>query len=187
MSSIDESKKIYQTKRTDQHLIYWDSRGITTFQIYEIKFKHPMINDYNLHCICPNDYDPSLDLFWNGKKPMASYVSMIFVLAEMIKTIDSEKYDFDVIQCSNVKHYGILFVAPKKTIIEVFPNLDTLIEDYKTYGLDAKELELAKNKKFKEFFSEDLIQGKCGLLLTGLLFGYPIESTISLLLNHNSS
>lgn len=145
-----------------------------------LQFKSKMVNDMNQHYCggwgVNNIIDQSDKACFmrvmNGLKPLA----ILNQYDGLIELIDHTKFDHKIVKRSN--GYSYLAVAPKEPIEELF-DMPTLMQDYFDNGMFFTFEEFAKHP-IKDFFEgwdvEDL-----GVPKTGLILGYPIENSISIL------
>jgi hypothetical protein len=75
----------------------------------------------------------------------------------------------------------ILYVFKNTTVSDAFPNLSSLIYDYRSAGIALTASALKGSSKIGDIVTNGLEDNHPALI--GLLYGYPIESTISLLIN----
>ncbi len=174
---------------------------IYRYPIIQTSFKSPLLNDYNLN-YCGGWFmprrDESMTLNWefffrviNGKKPIAFIGGDIITRAQMQKNANSEGFAssllFDL--QSDCWKFG---VSMKGKFSEVF-DLESLKDDYIKY---ATYLEIAdeeflnfydkiRTRKISEYL-QDFDYGKepkrdSDTIITGLILGYPVYSTVSVM------
>lgn len=166
-------------------------------RIEERHFSSPLLNDYNLH-LCGGwsfngiEDNQTIQRVINGKKPMGFY-----------DTFSSEKFEY---WKEYVKDTGLPYIlSPKEknnrideigisikgTFGNIF-NLPDLIHDYQLYAMacgfsdDFVEhirefITSIKDVEIKNYLSFDYVNQTTdeGTIITGLILGYPIETTIS--------
>lgn len=163
------------------------------FPVIAEKIKSPYLSWYNLIC-CSNNYGPIPVVDYmntavqNGKKLAATvYPNTMEDYMQMIADLGAEEY-----YCCPyhpIEYQYMLYVSRKGTLADYF-DYEQIKAVYQECGV---ELEWSKIKDYfaKElnyFAKEDIcdIQLHNGaspedLMITGLLFGYPVESTIALI------
>jgi len=149
-----------------------------------ILFKSKMVNDDNQH-LCGGwiYFDDDNQEIWKrirqGLKPFGHIVfwseQRDFALG-MFKEMKKQKSRFHLQWIEKGKRIEIS-IAVKGKMKDVF-DLDSLVKDYASSGIFIeKEVKSIANKQLKRFFADwDNREW-----LTGLILGYPIENTISLM------
>lgn len=154
-----------------------------------LKFKHKAVNDYNQHLCggwhvfeCPDFIET--DRVVQGLKPVGiSHTHSTEAL--MKKALEYTLKGFLVSYTRRRKGpfkgmYDITVSVTGK--LKDYFDMDTLAEDYERNGLNGEIIRRYKNVNFAEFH-----YGKFDtchpIEITGLILGYPIENTISIL-NH---
>lgn len=158
-------------------------------QPLHINFKSEMVNDINqLHCggwlILPGidlSEKALLERVLSGKKPMAIlHGKSNEDYDKMLLSVDQNKFYV----AKNIKYEGRILVARKGKIKDLF-DLDTLDKDYLDSGIVSNLKSRMGNKTLESYFYDWDAQDKDSKITypeTGLILGYPIENTISLLL-----
>lgn len=147
---------------------------------------------YNLIC-CSNNYGPIPVVDYlnrsviEGKKVAATIYPKSS--SEYMKLV-SEMGDGYYCYPYQPKEYAyLLYVSKKGTLSEYF-DLDAILDVYRSCGvnLDQEKMKEYFGQELSYFGNEDLCSielhnclGEAELAVTGLLFGYPIESTIALI------
>ncbi len=170
----------------------------------EEQFSSPMISDYNLH-LCGGwswqgvKYQESITRVVEGKKPMGFFSSRssseIDNLFENIKH-GIKKQDFKLIKTtSTIPGTDIQFyelgISTTKLFVDCF-NLGALKTDYKQYANACNVpsnsiiefIDLIKDNSISSFLQDyDYANPITNLntILTGLILGYPINTTVSIL------
>jgi hypothetical protein len=155
-----------------------------------IRFKSPMVNDYNQH-LCGGwrvvgvDYsDKGLIMrVAVGLKPFASIYPSSKELDEYIEYIKQTNLDYSYeFREKRPDSPHCILVCRKGTLGELF-DLDTLRRDYMKNNVKI-DIESVRNKELNEYFSGwDVEYVKPWE--TGLILCYPIENTISIFYRNN--
>lgn len=156
-----------------------------------IKFRHPAVNDYNQHLcggwsVVPYGKFEEIERVVSGLKPLA--YCHTFDKNEAIQKVNEivgkgflctyvERKFFD----QNRMIYDI--TASVKGKLGDYFDIQTLIDDYKRNKLidQVENLERHKNVTFDAFHGGKFDVEFNGSEITGLILGYPIENTISLI------
>lgn len=163
------------------------------FPVTAEKYQSPYLSWYNLIC-CSNNYGPIPVVEYmntavqNGKKIAATvYPNTVEEYMQMLADLGADEY-----YCAPyhpMEYQYMLYVSKKGTLADYF--------DYEQIKnvYDACEVKL-NWEKIREYFDKELSffanEGICDiqlhngacpedLMITGLLFGYPIESTVALI------
>jgi hypothetical protein len=151
------------------------------------EFKSEMVNDFNLH-FCGEwtwpdvDYEYGLiDRVRRKKKPMGIYI------CDTRGELNKLKHTIRYLNLNITKKDRELGFCQKGTLKDLF-DLDSLQKDYVSYlGYKAIGFEKIKDKTLDECiapFDYDNPKNNEELIITGLVFGYPIESTVSIILGN---
>ncbi len=190
-----------QYKKTVHKKVYIDDQLMRRY-IYpriETHFQSPMVNDYNLHLVGGWSFpgvktEECLTRVLEGKKPAGFFGSFNKEQFEQgVALLDKVPDGFAV---SPVDHSGPaphIGVSITKTFEEAF-NLESLCVDYTAYAAATNndgELEdilelfnVLKHQRVSDFLAgfdyanPDTLEK---LIITGLILGYPIETTVSIL------
>lgn len=155
-------------------------------------YKHELLSWYNLIC-CSNNYGPIPVTSYmnyavqNGKKPAATiYPDNVYEYRRFISDTDDSYYCFPF---HPDEYEYLLFCSLKGSLSDLF-DLDKILEVYSSCGIDLDK------EKMSDLFSRELswfaneaqsgieihnCLGAENLAVTGLLFGYPVESTVALI------
>lgn len=168
-----------------------------------LKFKHPMINDDNQD-LCGGwglfkntkpDNEIILEKVLMGTKPMGIfYKNSAEEANEIIKEIDKNKFFVEYIKRNNDENWGYeINIATKDKLCNLF-DLETLTQDY--IDVFSNEFEDFDDDNYK-YFTNTIMQYKnyqlCNFFfqwdiddlpiqIVGLILGFPIENTISIML-----
>ncbi len=154
-------------------------------------YDSPYLSWYNLIC-CSNNYGPVPVVDYmnqavqNGKKIAATvYPHTAQEYMQMIADLGEEYYCYPY----HTREYQYMLYVSKKGTLGDYFDLEQLLDVYASCDIKLDE------KKMRDYFSRELsyfgneeicpIQlhdcvGQEELAVTGLLFGYPVESTIAL-------
>lgn len=149
-------------------------------------FKNKMVNDGNQH-LCngwsyfKNDEVEIWKRLKKGKKPMGTFHFWMADEKKALAMYNEVKKDKDFHSHWAKKNGTIeILVAVRGKMKDLF-DLDALIKDYAACDLYIEdEVKAVANKEIKAFFK---VWDKRSWL-TGLILGYPIENTISLMTGH---
>ncbi len=157
------------------------------YPIIKTVFQSEMVNDFNLH-FCGEWAWPDIDSKYGlidrvrrKKKPMGIYVCG--TRGELNRLKHTMKY----LNLNITKKDKELGFCQKKSLKDLF-DLDSLQKDYDNYlGRNAIDFKKIADKTLDECiasFDYDNPEDDEELIITGLVFGYPIESTISIILGN---
>ena len=153
-----------------------------------IEFKHQAINDYNQH-LCGawtvyNHYDfEEVDRVVAGLKPLGWCGTRNLVeLKKRIKDNRDKGYLVSVIKNKFIKGVYNITISPSCKLKDYF-DMDVLANDYARNGLSTKNIELYKEVNFSAFHYDKFNVKYHPIEIVGLILGYPIENTISLMKN----
>ena len=153
-------------------------------------YQHEMLSWYNLIC-CSNEYGPIPVVDYmnyavqNGKKLAATIYPKH--ATEYIEIMHNTQMDYYVSPYNPMEYEYLLYISRMGKIEDYF-DIDRVIEVYKACDVHLDE------ERFRRLCAQELSyfdkQEKCGIELhdcygeenlatVGLLFGYPIESTIA--------
>ena len=149
------------------------------------EFKSEMVNDFNLH-FCGEwtwpdvDYEYGLiDRVRRKKKPMGLYI------CDTRGELNKLKHTIRYLNLNITKKDKELGFCQKGKLKDLF-DLDSLQKDYSVYlGYKAIDFKKIADKTLDECiasFDYDNPKDDEELIITGLVFGYPIESTVSIIL-----
>ena len=156
-------------------------------------YQNPYLSWYNLIC-CSNNYGPIPVVSYmnesvqNGKKIAATvYPDDALQYMDLIARLGEE--DYYCFPFHPREYEYMLYVSKKGTLADYF-NLDEILSVYKNSGvsLDEEKMKFYFQQELSWFGNEeecDIEIHKClgdeKLAITGLLFGYPVESTVALI------
>ena len=151
------------------------------------EFKSEMVNDFNLH-FCGEwtwpdvDYEYGLiDRVRRKKKPMGLYI------CDTRGELNKLKHTIRYLNLNITKKDKELGFCQKGKLKDLF-DLDSLQKDYVNYlGYKAIDFKKIADKTLDECiasFDYDNPKDDEELIITGLVFGYPIESTVSIILGN---
>jgi hypothetical protein len=182
---------IFYTKKGDKQIRNGKYVLLTYKNIpRDIQFKHPTINDYNQllcggFCFLPDIEFEEVDRVVLGLKPVG-----ISSTRELQKAQDKTKEIINKgflcsFEKSKFNEFYFVTASPKGKLKDFFPDLEILAQDYERHNLkfwaniirDCKELDF---KVFHDNYNPD----ESPTCITGLILGYPIENTISLIHMH---
>lgn len=155
-------------------------------------YEHPWLSWYNLIC-CSNNYGPIPVVSYmnyavqNDKKLAATiYPETAAEYMKILADVGDEYYCFPY----HPKEYRyMMFLSRKGTLADYF-ELDRILEVYSVCGvsLDRQKMESYFGQELSWFGNEEECPieihnclGEEELATVGLLFGYPVESTIALI------
>ncbi len=163
------------------------------FPVAAEKYQSPLLSWYNLIC-CSNNYGPIPVVDYmntavqNGKKIAATvYPNTVEDYMQMIAQLGEEEYYCCPYHPTEYKY--MLYVSKKGTLADYF-DYDALRSLYEECGvnLDWEKIKGYFVQELSYFANEDICDiqlhnGACpeDLMITGLLFGYPVESTVALI------
>lgn len=157
-------------------------------------YQSPYLSWYNLIC-CSNNYGPIPVIDYmntsvqNGKKIAATiYPNTVEEYMQTIAQLGADEYYCCPYHPTEYKY--MLYVSKKGTLADYFDyeQLKALYEECgvkldwdKIKGYFSQELNYFANEEICDI---QLHNGACpeDLMITGLLFGYPVESTVALIL-----
>lgn len=173
-----------------------------TYPIIQRKFHSPMVNDYNLH-LCGGWAWPSVERIEtihrviSKLKPMGSYTIWD-------KDEDIKNQTMKIVLDSGLPHnfkkrekYFDIDICQSGILDELF-DMDSLCEDYISYGMLSKWkpkngeiesiIESLRRKTLSDFLNVDYVNPSnlAETISTGLILGYPIESTVSIVFMEKS-
>lgn len=155
-------------------------------------YQSPYLSWYNLIC-CSNNYGPiPVVPYMNysvqqGKKVAATIYPD--TVEEYMKIIADTKEDYYCFPFNVAEYQYMLFLSKKGTLADYF-DLDKILAVYRESGIELDE------QKMRDYFGKELswfgkpdecpieihnCLGNEELASVGLLFGYPVESTVALL------
>lgn len=155
-------------------------------------YKSPYLSWYNLIC-CSNNYGPIPVVEYmnhavqNGKKIAATIYPND--AGEYMRIIGELSEDYYCYPYHPREYQYLLYISRKGTLNEYF-DLEKILKVYDSCGirLDQRKMEDYFSKELSFFGNEEECQiqihdciGQEELAVTGLLFGYPVESTIALI------
>lgn len=149
-----------------------------------IQFKHKAVNDYNQHLcggwfVHEHDDFEEIDRVVAGLKPVgiSHAVPFLPMIERAIKYV--EKGYLMTYEKNRVRKgtYNIT-VSPTGKLKNYF-DMDTLIADYERNGLYSDDIEFYKDVTFAAFHNGQFDNHPTEIV--GLILGYPIENTISLM------
>lgn len=155
-------------------------------------YQHPYLNWYNLIC-CSNNYGPIPVVSYmnyavqNDKKPAATiYPDTASDYMAILSEVGDDYYCFPY----HPKEYRYMLYISKKGKLSDFFQLDRILAVYKESGIPLKQekMEYYFEQELSWFGNEEVCpieihdcRGEEELAVVGLLFGYPVASTISLI------
>jgi hypothetical protein len=191
----DEDNKalhgIYIRNQDDtQEKLFINNGDLVRKYIYpntKTEFKSEMVNDFNLH-FCGEwtwpdvDYEYGLiDRVRRKKKPMGIYI------CDTRGELNKLKHTIRYLNLNITKKDKELGFCQKGKLKDLF-DLDSLQKDYVNYlGYKAIDFKKIADKTLDECiapFDYDNPKDDEKLIITGLVFGYPIESTVSIILGN---
>ena len=152
-----------------------------------LKFKHKAVNDYNQHLcngwhVVPhkNQFE-EVDRVVNGLKPLG--ISHPRDFDEMIgRAIEYFSKGYLVSYKKNKVIKGMYnFTVSQPGLLGDYFDMDTLAKDYENNGLYPRNIHKYKNISFAEFHNDRYDKEYHPIEIVGLVLGYPIENTISLI------
>jgi len=152
-----------------------------------LKFKHKAVNDHNQHLcggwsVYPRVEFEEIDRVEQGLKPVGiSYTYNLDLAKAKIENLISKGFlaTYTTRIFNNKEMYNVT-ASVTGTLGEFF-DMDTLAADYKRCRLMNNEIIKYKNVNFSEFHNDNYDCDKHPLEITGLILGFPIENTISLI------
>lgn len=180
---------IQKKGRWNEKRIYANGKLLKKYRFIpkEIKFKSAMVNDFNQH-LCGgwtfSGINETKELFLQriseGLKPFGQYVDCSGKMRddevnEFVSRVKSCDLEIQSDYFPLLSRYEAL-ICRKGTLGELF-DLDTLEEDYADNGIII-DVDSVREKELKEYFVEWNGVG-VNHWETGLILGYPIENTIS--------
>lgn len=164
------------------------------FPVAAEAYQSPYLSWYNLIC-CSNNYGPIPVLEYmntavqNGKKIAATvYPPTVEAYMQTLAECDADQYY--CVPYHPMEYQYMLYVSKKGTLADHF-DYEQIKAVYDACGvtLDWTKIQDYFTKELSFFANEELcaIQLHNGatpedLMITGLLFGYPVESTVALIL-----
>lgn len=155
-------------------------------------YQHPYLNWYNLIC-CSNNYGPIPVISYmnyavqNDKKPAATiYPDTAGEYMSILSDMGDNYHCFPY----HPREYCYMLYISKKGKLSDFFDLDRILAVYKKSGvlLNRQKMEYYFEQELSWFGNEEACPieihnclGNEELAAVGLLFGYPVESTISLI------
>ncbi|AYV80631.1 MAG: hypothetical protein Harvfovirus3_76 [Harvfovirus sp.] len=149
-----------------------------------IKFKHNAVNDYNQHLcggwsVYPHPKFEALDRVMLGLKPLGMETTADGNIAkEKAKEIADKGFlsSFELMK----NNYYFVTASVKGTLGDYF-DMKTLAHDYEKNHLSSENIKKYAKVKFDAFHNGkfDIEDHPCEIV--GLVLGYPIENTISLI------
>jgi hypothetical protein len=168
-------------------------KGTFIYMTYEnipknLIFKHHAVNDYNQH-LCGGwslyKHPPfeEVDRVVIGSKPVGISHTRSVEEAEAKQIEITNKGKLCTFMKNNHNDLYFVTASPYGTLEEFFPNLDILIQDYDRCKLSYCANIIRKYKKvnFEAFHHGKFDRENHHTCITGLILGYPIENTISLI------
>jgi hypothetical protein len=158
-----------------------------------IKFKHKAVNDANQH-LCGGWTVGKYKKYEEFRrveqefKPLGLCHTDSLEEAEKMKKVYTKKgLLFSIHKNEFIENTYDIILSVNATFGEYF-DMDTLIEDYKRNKLyeEAENLEVAKYTHFLDLHNAGVMKLLCNWEspeIAGLMFGYPIENTISRIKN----
>lgn len=156
------------------------------------KFQSPYLSWYNLIC-CSNNYGPipvvdymNYAVQKNKKLAATVYPKTAEEYMQMIGTVGDEYYCYPY----HTREYQYMLYVSRKGSLSDYFDLDQILSVYGACGieLDAEKMKKYFQKELSYFGNEEECEiqlhdclGQEELAVTGLLFGYPVESTVALL------
>ena len=153
----------------------------------KIKFKHPAVNDYNQHLcggwtVYPHREFEEIDRVVNGLKPVGiSHSKNLLELTRRAILYTSKGFLVSHVKNPHIKGMYDITVSVAGKLKDYF-NMETLAKDYKRCGISGSNIKKYKNIDFGEFHYNKYDIEYHPDEITGLILGYPIENTISLML-----
>lgn len=154
-----------------------------------INFRHAMVNDYNQHLSGAwsvyKHYDfEEVDRVMRGLKPIGDSISYNF---RAIKDKMWELRNKGYIATYSQQRIGstilyILTASPKGKLGEFF-DMETLATEYERQGFSGKSIRDHSDVNFEKFHNIKYNSGFYPVEIVGLVLGYPIENTISIIRN----
>ena len=151
----------------------------------KLTYNHPAINDENQD-LCngwfthPSIEFEEVDRVLLGLKPMGiSHSSNLDDVKNKAKECEEKGF---LTSYTSWKGTYALHVSPRGKLRDFF-DMDAIAKEYQQFGLTCAVTDILKNKEtdFEAFHNDKY--GKHGMVaITGLILGYPIENTISLML-----
>jgi hypothetical protein len=186
--------------RLDEYLIYINKGNVMSYYHYPIierEFESPMINLENLHfcggwswsypdessCDRITEDEKLVDRVINGKKPACS----IYAPDETLDSIEKKISKHGHVACvrrQGKSRYNWILIYQTAKFDDLF-DLDSLEYEYKKYWKalgrpgDPVSFAYLRGKSMSDFIDADLDWGcEYGIPFVGLVYGYPIESTV---------
>ena len=200
--SSDEDFGMEQKYSTDPYIFYTeagdkeirDSSGYLLRRYTnipkKIKFKHEAVNDYNQHLcggwsVLPYNKFTELDRVALGLKPFG--VCYSDNLSEILdKTIELTAKGLLVTYKERrlplINKTDYIITASVNGKLGDYFDMDTLAEDYERYGINSENIRVYENVSFADFHNDKYDVESHPIEIVGLILGYPIENTISLIL-----
>jgi hypothetical protein len=154
-----------------------------------LKFAHPAVNNWN-QLLCGSiaigaltDVKfPEVAAVLAGTKPVGVVsANSQEALADKLSECLSAGFQATLYEIPGSTFW--LTVSPHGTLEEFFPNLEVLARDYETHGLphSAQEIRDYQKSPFSAFHHGHFDREHHPTAVVGLILGYPVEDTISML------
>ena len=176
-------------KRSKVCVLGLDGTSICTYRFNNVpEYKHPYLSWENLdHCGgWATDDSYLLTAVHNGKKPAAQYV--IYESAPKIETGNG----VETYYTSRHGYYGYtinqVYITRTCSLKDLF-DIDSIIDAYKKHDIwiDKEDIMPYMQKPIMDLMKEDFFLNPADdteLVITGLMLGYPIESTASIIFGY---
>jgi len=149
-----------------------------------INFKHIAVNDYNQH-LCGgwsvyrhNEFE-ALDRVMLGLKPLGIEITNDLNIATQKAKEIADKGFLSSFELMGNNRY-VISASVKGTLGDYF-DMKTLVTDYKKNGLSCKHIKDYAKVTFDAFHNGKFNVEHHPIEIVGLVLGYPIENTISLI------
>lgn len=162
------------------------------FPVWGEAYQSPYLSWYNLIC-CSNNYGPVPVVAYlnhavqNGKKLAATiYPETAAAYMQILAEAGEQYYCYPY----HMEEYTYLLYISRKGSLADYFDLSLLAETYQACGIELQQAKMQDyfEKELSWFGNEEQCpirlhdcQGQEELAVTGLLFGYPVESTIALI------
>ena len=173
--------------RSKVNVIGFDGTPIRTYRFNNVpEYKHPYLSWENLdHCGgWASDDSYLLSAVQDGKKPAAQCVAINEPVPEIEPGNNIETY-YTTEQIYDNYTRNQVYITRTCSLKDIF-DIDSIIDAYKKHDvlLDREELMPYMEKPIMDLMKEGLwlnADSDNELVITGLMLGYPIESTASIL------
>lgn len=158
----------------------------------QAEYENPLLSWYNLIC-CSNNYGPIPVVSYmntsvqNGKKLAATiYPESAEIYMQTLAQVGD---DFHCFPYHTLEYQYMLYISRKGSLADYF-DLDEILGIYESCDvhLDREKMEDYFSRELSWFGNEDgcpirihFCEGDEEFAVTGLLFGYPVESTVAVI------